>query len=284
MNRRNFVTSTIGLAAAIGAVRPSLAFQATPEASGLPRLEVALTDTGFEIPETIQAGRHELAVTNTGTMTESHWAIGRFPDEVTEAEIEEFWIAGDDTEALSFDDIAFAGVPDWPQPGGAAVTGIVDLHPGRHFAFDPISGRPPIRFLVEGDFAVTGEPGSDIVVDLHDMEIVLPEAAFTSSAVRWKIENTGSIHHDVAVLPVPADFTEEHFMTLMTLTEQATPPPDVPAFEYLPVAAIGILSPQSTSWLDVQLAAGRYLAVCMLPFGTGYPHAMDGMFVFFDVT
>ena len=58
----------------------------------------------------------------------------------------------------------------------------------------------------------------------------------------------------------------------------------MPEFEYQPVAAIGILSPHSTCWLDVQLAPGHYLAACMLPFGTGYPHAMDGMYVFFDVT
>jgi hypothetical protein len=85
------------------------------------------------------------------------------------------------------------------------------------------------------------------------------------------------------VLPVPADFTEDHFMTLMSLPWDATPPPGIPAFEYLPTAAIGILAPGLTSWLDVQLAPGRYMGVCMLPFGTGYPHAMDGMYVFFDV-
>ena len=54
--------------------------------------------------------------------------------------------------------------------------------------------------------------------------------------------------------------------------------------DYAPVAAIGVLSPQATSWLDVNLEPGHYLAACMVPFGTGYPHAMDGMYVFFDLT
>ncbi len=49
------------------------------------------------------------------------------------------------------------------------------------------------------------------------------------------------------------------------------------------VAAIGILAGHHTSWLDVQLEPGRYLGACMLPFSTGYPHAMDGMYRFFDV-
>lgn len=283
MNRRTFIASSAGVAAAIASSSRSLARQATPGLADLPRLAVTLTDTGFDIPGTIPAGRTQLSVTNAGTMTESHWAMGKYPDGVTEAEIEEFENADDGTEALSFDDIAFVGVPDWPQPGGAAVTGIVDLQPGRYFAFDPISGRTPVRFVVEGDLAVSAEPAADLTVTLKDMAIDLPEAAFTASAVRWRIENTGGIHHDVAVMPVAPEFTADHLMTLLSLPFDATPPPDAPTFEYLPVAAIGILAPQSTSWLDVQLVPGRYLAVCMLPFVTGYPHAMDGMYVFFDV-
>jgi hypothetical protein len=164
------------------------------------------------------------------------------------------------------------------------VVGIVDLQPGRYMAFKPIEDQLPVRFTVEGEFGTYDEPAADLTVGLHEMTIDLPEAALTAAPVRWKIGNTGSIHHDVAVLPVPADFTADDFMTLMSLPEDATPPPGVPAFEYLPVSAIGILAPGGTSWLDVQLAPGPYMAVCMLPFGTGYPHAMDGMFVFFDVT
>jgi hypothetical protein len=115
------------------------------------------------------------------------------------------------------------------------------------------------------------------------MTIELPEAAFTSSTVRWKIENTGALHHEVRRAGGSAEFDADMFMTLMSLPEDATPPPGTPEFEYQPVVAIGILGPHSTSWLDVQLEPGHYLAACMLPFGTGYPHAMDGMFVFFDV-
>lgn len=283
MNRRSFIAQSAGLAAAIAVARPALANQGTSTESEFPTLEVVLTDTGFEIAEPVVAGRTQLNVTNAGTMAESHWAMGRYPDEVTEAQIAEFEAAEDDTEALSFNDIAFVGVPDWPQPGGAAVSGIVDLQPGRYFAFDPISGRTPVKFVVKGEFAAPSEPVADLSVTLADMTIDLPAEAYTVATVRWRIENTGGIHHDVAVMPVPPELTDDHLMTLLSLPFEATPPPGVPAFEYLPVAAIGILAPQSTSWLDVQLEPGRYLAVCMLPFGTGYPHAMDGMYVFFDV-
>jgi hypothetical protein len=250
---------------------------------GLPRLEIGLTDTGFDIPETVAAGRYEIAVTNSGTNPASHWAMGVFPDDVTEAEIEEFLRVQNNTSALSFEAIGFVGAADWPQPDSPPVTGVVDLQTGRYFAFDPFSGRQLVQFVVEGEFRAIAEPESDLTVDLRDMIITLPETAFSASPLRWKIANTGSIPHDVAILPVPAEFTEEHFLTLMSLPEEATPPPGVPAFDYQPVTAIGILAPGGTSWLDVQLAPGRYLGVCMLPFGTGYPHAMDGMYVLFDV-
>jgi hypothetical protein len=218
-------------------------------------------------------------------MAMSHFGIGKFPDEVTEQDIEAFFAAqGEDTEALSFDDIAFVGAPDWPQPGQPAVTGVIDLQPGRYIAFKLLSDETPVRFTVGGEFGTYEEPAAELTVTLHEMMIELPETAFTSSPVRWKIENTGAIHHEVAVLPIPAGFTADDFMTLMSLPEDATPPPGIPEFEYQPVSAIGILAPQSTSWLDVQLEPGHYLAACMLPFGTGYPHAKDGMYVFFDVT
>lgn len=285
MHRRQFLASAVTAATFALAGRPLLARQATPTASTLPRLEITLVDGGFELPEGIKAGRYEFAATNTGTQTVSHFGIGKFPDEVTEEDIQAFFASqGEGTDNLTFEDITFVGAPDWPQPGGPAVTGVIDLQPGRYMAFKPLTDEMPIRFAVEGEFPDVAEPASDITVTLHEMMIELPEAAFTSSPLRWKIENTGAIHHEVAVLVAPPGLDGDMFMTMMTLPEDATPPPGMPEFEYLPVAAIGILSAGSTSWLDVQLDPGHYLAACMLPFGTGYPHAMDGMYVFFDVT
>ncbi|MBA2246621.1 MAG: hypothetical protein H0W23_00715, partial [Chloroflexia bacterium] len=253
-----------------------------------PRLALTLTDTAFEIAQPLVAGRYEITVSNTGTLESSHFALGKIPDNVTDAQYEE-WLTAitsgkDATEALSFEAIAFVGVPDWPQPD-ANVTGVVDIEPGRYFLFDPFSGRKEQTIIVEGDGidVASPEPEADLTVVLREMEIVLSETTFTSKPMRWKIENTGSMSHEVAVIPVSPDFTEEHLQLLITLPEDATPPPGVPELIYQPTAAIGILAGQHTSWLDVHLKPGRYLAVCMLPFSTGYPHAMDGMYRFLDV-
>ena len=290
MNRRAFITSSLGLAAAIALPRGTRAAQATPAAAALPTLELILTDTGFTFPQPLNAGRYQVTVSNTGTLAESHSAIGKIPDRVTDAQYYEWMESlqrsegqGGETEAMTWDDIEFIGMPDWPAPGGK-VTGVVDLAPGRYFLFDPFSGRGYLRLVVDGEFIATTEPSADVTVTLREMAIDLPDAALTTAPVRWKIENTGAMSHEVAVIPVPQDFTEEHLRMLFELPEESTPPPGVPEFVYQPVAAIGILAKQHTSWLDVQLKPGRYLAACMLPFGTGYPHAIDGMYRFFDLT
>lgn len=288
MHRRTVLGGSLAAAGLLTSTKVAWAAQANPSASpgpddALPLLELALTDTGFELAEPLAAGRHRVVVSNAGASTISHFALGKIPDAVTDAEYEA-WLASEegDTEALSFDDIAFVGVPDWPQPG-RPVSGVVDLAPGRYLLVDPISGREPRRLVVDGEPPAAPEPASDLTVTLREMTIDLPDAALTTAPVRWKIENHGGMGHDVALVPVSPDFTEESFQTLLALPEEATPPAGTPGLDYQPAAAIGILAKGHTSWLDVELTPGRYLAVCMLPLGTGYPHAMDGMYRVLDI-
>ena len=299
MHRRTFLGGSLAAAGLIATARRSHAAQATPEASptvgtatspgaddlGLPLLELALTDSGFVFPEPVVAGRYRVAVSNTGTLSQSHFGLGKVPDTVSNADYEA-WIATEegDTDVLRFEDIAFVGVPDWPPPGGS-VSGIVDLDPGRYVMFDPFGARGVRTLHVGGEPlpADLPEPPADLTVTLADMTITIPDEALTSAPRRWKIENLGSMSHDVAVVPVTPDFTDEHLQMLLTMPEDATPAPGTPELVYQPAAAIGILAKTHASWLDVQLAPGRYLAVCMLPFSTGYPHAMDGMYRFLDI-
>jgi hypothetical protein len=293
MDRRMFITGSLGLAGALALPRITHAAKATPDASSdlayLPTLELTLTDTGFEFPQPLTAGRYHMIVSNAGTSADSHTALGKIPDRVTDAQYEE-WLnslrisngQNGETDAMSWDDIEFVGPPDWPKPGGQ-VSGVIDLAPGRYFLFDPFDARGYRLLTAEGELVTGAEPLSDLTVTLHEMAIDLPDTALTTKPVRWKIENTGAMSHEVAVIPLAPDFTEKHLKLLFTLPEDATPPPDFPKFVYQPVAAIGILGKGQTSWLDVQLSPGHYLAACMAPFGTGYPHAIDGMYRFFDL-
>lgn len=284
MNRRAFLKSTTAIAAGLAVSgRITTIISGNAQTGDLPQLQLTLRDDGFEIVEPLTAGRFEITVSNAGTSFDSHSALGLVPDRVTDAEWET-WLTGPDDhpEILTFEEIAFVGMPDWPQPGKSA-TGIIDLQPGRYFLFDPFDARGYLTLPVGGEFGDPAEPLSDLTVTLKEMEIVLPDSAITTAPVRWKIENTGAMSHEVAVVPVSADFTEEHLLQLLSMPEDATPPPDFPEFVYQPSAGIGILGQEQRSWLDVQLEPGHYMAACMLPFSTGYPHVVDGMYRFFAV-
>jgi hypothetical protein len=286
MHRRTFLAGSLGVAGLVPfglrICKASTPVASSTDLDDYPILSIGLTDTGFEIGEVLAADRYHVVVSNNGTSAASHFALGRLPDGLTDAQFDD-WINSDgDTDALSFEDIAFVGVPDWAQPGGS-VSGVIDLAPGRYFLFDPFDARGYTTLTVEGELNVEVDPPSDVTVLLGEMTIALPEAAFTTRPMRWRIENHGAISHEVAVVPVSPDFTEADLHLLFSLPEDATPPAGVPDLVYQPAAAIGILAGQHTSWLDVQLAPGRYMAACMLPFGTGYPHAMDGMYLFFEV-
>ena len=111
---------------------PSHAAPATPGTSApdvdLPALKLALTDTGFEIDEPLTASRYQVTVSNKGTLSESHFALGKIPDDVTDAEYEAFLQAQDDTEA-SASRISALSVFPMAVPGGS-VSGVIDLAPG----------------------------------------------------------------------------------------------------------------------------------------------------------
>lgn len=292
MNRRTFAELMAGLGCVLVAPTATQAHpvrerqgNATPEAAW-PTLDVEMTDSGFVFPPTIMAGRTTLRVRNTGTRgDDAHWALGRLPDGATDAEMEELMSAPDGTPTtLHWEQIGFVGVPDWPRPGGDAVSGIVDLHPGRYVAFAPISDRATVLLDVGGTFSPGASPDATVDVDLHDYTITLPDSARTSGPVRWKITNTGGTLHEVAVVATPEDFTPDDLIAMLMLPEGATPAPDMPVIDFSPVAAIGMLGLATTTWLDVRLDPGHYLAVCMLPFGSGHPHIMDGMSASFTVS
>lgn len=290
MDRRTFFAGSAVLAATLALPRISGAAHARLAAlqdTGDERtLELSLTDTGFEIAPSLAAGRYAMTVTNAGTSPDSHFAFGKIPDHITDAQFEAFLQAADGTEVFGFEDLAYVGAPDWPAPG-SSVSGVVDLAPGRYLLFDPFGGRQPATLLVEGNLAVSADPKSDLSVALHEMAIDLPETTFTSDPMRWKVTNSGGLAHDFAVVPVAPEMTEAQFGQILAMMmnpeADAAPPADLPDFVYLPVAAVSILAPQHTSWIDIQLDPGRYLVICMLPFGTGHPHALDGMYRFIEV-
>ena len=287
MNRRSFLTGSLATGGLFLGPRLGWAQDATPTNAEFPSLQLTLTDTGFTIVPTIAANRYDVAVVNTGASAAAHTVVARVPDAYDKEKFTAI-MESEDNEGFDFNDLRGAGFPDWPPANGGSVTGVVDLYPGLYVVFDPfsdsVSGRQPIFFDVTGEKPDAPDPGADLDFTIGEMVINMPKGPILTGPARWHISNHGALIHELAVLEVPPGFTFDDFMALMMMPEDATPTPDMKVVEYQPVAAIGLLGSQTESWLDVDLAAEKhYMAVCMFPDATGMPHAMSGMYAFFDI-
>ena len=239
---------------------------------------------GIRDPEPLRAGRYEFKLNNAGESPKSHTALGKIPDRVTDAEYDEWMESlarsdGQDgqTDAMTWDDIEFIGIPDWPEPGGFS-SGVIDLQAGRYFLFDPFSGRGYKRLMVDGAFGTPAEPESDLTVTLEEMAIEFPDAALTTQSVRWKIENAGAFSHEVAVIPISPGFTEEHLQMLFAMPEDATPPPGMPEL-VLPARRRNRDSRQGARDLARRPARTRTLPCGLLPTVRHRLSARDGWHV-----
>ncbi|MGI8478033.1 MAG: hypothetical protein ACR2OO_16925, partial [Thermomicrobiales bacterium] len=144
----------------------------------------------------------------------------------------------------------------------------------------PFPGTPP----------TASEPEVDETGTRKEMARESSPALVTTGPKRWRMVNAGALVHEMAMLPLPAGTTEGQFGEYLTWTFSqpfdATPIPDATppgglALDYAPVAAMSLLSPGRTSWVDIDLPPGRYGALCAVP--DGPPHAAQGMYAVFDV-
>jgi hypothetical protein len=286
MNRRTFVAaiSAVTVSLVLGTRSGIGATPASPVAGGapFPDLLIRIEDDGFVLPDGITAGRYTVTSRNEGTQP-SHSALGRLPEGITDAELDAL-MQDDSANAggFSFNDIGFVGLPDWPAPGSTA-SGVIDLAAGDYILFDPFGARGIVRFEITGEAAAATEPASDLSIELAEMSITFPTESIAAGSYRWKVSNVGAVWHEMALLPVPESLTGDQLLTLFALPDDATPPAGLQALEYNPVEAIGLIAAGHTSWVDVDLTPGRYVALCAAPGDNGLPHVMDGMFTFFTV-
>jgi len=287
LNRRTLLIGSVGASAIVFNAHTVFAQTSTPAAGAFPELEIVVDERGYTIPEVISAGRRRVTVMNVGA-GESHTSLCLLPEGLTKeavlAEMQSSAASSTDGPAPDwFWKAAWVGLPDWPKPG-KSVVGIVDLHPGLTLLLNPIGDQAPSLFEITGEFAAGPEPAVDATVVLSEMIITLPPGGLKSGKQRLRIENKGAVEHEFAVIPLPAGISKQQLLKLFSLPDNATPTPDQPNVEYAPIAACSILSTGGTSWIDVDIPAGHYAALCMLPDQqTGIPHGLLGMLEVFDI-
>jgi hypothetical protein len=289
MNRRTLLRRTAGMTALVVAggigARGGIAravFTADGLADlGLPEVTIRVDDEGFTVPAVTAAGRVLMTVANAGAK-DLHFFAARVPDEISDEQLAAELTAEREPAWFDITTLPMLGNPDWPAPGGQA-QGVVDLTPGRWLLVDPLEGREVALWSVaEGEsVAAPPEPPADVELGMAEMSFAGLDGAVPAGPRVWKITNQGAMEHEVALLPVPADSTEEGL--IRTLSEMLEGKGDPAAFA--PVGGQGIASKGVTAWHRFDLDPGSYAAVCMSPMpGEDFtPHAMLGMVKVFAV-
>jgi hypothetical protein len=288
LDRRALLLGAGATAAATLLPVPALARQATPEATpaamhghaaAVPELELVGTDDGIQFPATVSAGINKVTTVNQrdGLL---HLFTMRIPDDIDDDEAAA-QMSGEDVPPW-FVTTLFAGNPD-EAPSGGRLPGYVNYLPGRYAVVDPF-GSATAMFEVTGEAWGRPAPVADVEIALLDMAFKGFEASLPAGPHLWRVTNHGTMWHDVTVLSAPAGATVDDLWAAFDNTPEDQVFPD----DYRPAGGIGATSPGVATWVEMDLAAGTYIAACFLPMlvegpGAGQPHALLGMITAFEV-
>ncbi len=252
-----------------------------------PKLTLTVADDGFDFPTELAAGRYAIDVLNSSS-GESHTTLALLPQDVTQEEVATFFTT--DTEetpdwALS---LAGAGAPDG-SANGETRSGIIDLAAGTYVIFNIFGNQPVLFVTVTGDAGDPAEPDAALEVIMQEMSFTFPADKFASGPMRIKLTNKGALVHEAQILAVPDGTTRDQVVQLFAMAQEpsATPEADLAALAdtfdaWKTTAAMSMLGPGRSSWLDLDLTPGTYTIACPLPFPT-VPHMMLGMVDVFTV-
>ncbi len=310
------VVAVMLAALTLGRVGPALAQDASPAAGSasladtldLPELQITVTDTGFEgVPQETEAGRYVVTATRAGEQPAAVEFVqlpeGKTIDDLLALGADEAPpgayatpgpgmaegspMAGMGEEnpfAWVYETYIAGGVGAYP--GGPIDQAIIDLKPGTYavWASDPTAPQRPEELTVTGDMPTDlPEPSADVT------------ATTTGSSPEFHLEFSGEIApgpqtlkfyndsdqpHFLLFLRSPGPITMDQLMQLLSLPEEATPPPGLPnPEEFQPVAFASAISEDATEWLALNLEPGTYIAVCFIPDRDNpqMPHAAEGL-------
>lgn len=285
-----------------GVVSTGAAERIDPRLAGYPELRFQLTDERIVAPEQINAGR-TLVIEEVEGNHAGHAFMLRVPDDVPDDELAAVLTAdataAEETPAWFFQ-AHFVGNGDRAMADRPAMA-VVDLKPGRYVIGDPY--RAPSDYaLVEVVAAGADEANEpvtpDVAIDLFEMDYTIPNNLVAGSQV-WEVENTGAMLHEIAIIPVPYGVSDSEVEDAIMAVGDAAffgaeiTPDQLAAlhglgFEWMGwelelAGGVGVLSPQSVSWAQLDLDAGTYAAICFIPGPDDLPHFVTGMTEVFEV-
>ncbi len=253
-----------GLAARAESATPSTA----SDALLYPELRITATDTGFQLPAQVPAGRTLMTFDNGGTTVHQPVFLplpaGETPERM-QAEIQTLSETQDVAPPLWFFAGPWLGGPEAVDADGRSQA-IVDLPAGHYAVIDGavFQGQSPAAaagFVVAPAPAATASPSSEPAADATITE---REFAFLDLPVRvapglhtWKIANVGKQAHEFFIGKVPPGTTLDQVLALVSSPPGGTPPAE--GLDFSQIASIGglsLLGPGRTAWTVLDLTPG----------------------------
>jgi len=280
--------------------------QGTPAAGGsllgdlgYPEVTIVATESGYEIPDDIQAGTVLITLENQAPFPLG-FSLIQLPEGASLADLgpppgaEAGASPAADEEAapeeglppILYDATWAGGV--FAFPGGPSAQAVVTLTPGEWLLMGPPDVPvPPQPFTVSdeaGEAEASATPEGAVSVEVDNFQIILPEQIEAGSQI-WEVTNIGDQPHEIFVSTTPERLSAEDALTLVQLPPDATPPPGLPSLEEtMPVGFIAPISSEQTTLVEMNLEPGHYVAVCFIPAKEeGVPHAFKGMVTTFSV-
>lgn len=167
------------------------------------------------------------------------------------------------------------GVPQL-QPG-QSWQGTLRLTPGRYLLFDDgDNGKGLQQVFTVHDVAASGAPAPRTAgtVTMTDFAFGLHLPANWNGRGVLRVPNVGKEIHELTFVRFSSPALEHKMAAVLSKGWPQGPPPKGAQIFY----AVGGTSPGQTSYVRVDLPAGRYLAICLFPDSkTGKPHTALGM-------
>jgi len=253
-----------------------------------PELQVRATETRFELPSEVTAGRWLVTLENATSQDTAFTFMGPAPGETM----------ADLVRAMA---TPTAGAPTWfyratllggpSAPAGQRSQVLLDMPPGDWLVLPrPGTSQAPVPLVVTAGTGTPSptaeEPTSAVGVEVTEYAVAGVPPLIPSGPQVWQVTNGGQQPHELYLYRVPETLSAEQVMALASLPEDATPPPGVPGVDQLvEVGGVTPLSGGQRVWPVVDLAPGTYLAASFLPDETtGQLDAARGMFALFAVS
>ncbi len=250
-------------------------------AASIPNVTIIARDYTFDIPRGIHAGLVNVTLVNQGS--EPHQAqLMRLNDGVT---LDQFFAALKQGPDAALPLATSAGGPNAIMPGQRQQ---VTLHllAGQYVAICFVTSPDGHSHAEKGmvtpftvEQAASGAqptaPQADGVVTLKDFSISMSDA-LTAGKHTLKVTNQGPQSHEFSLIHLEPGKTAQDVMTFFM--QPAGLPP------FTDAGGMGALAPHTSGWVEVDLAAGNYMALCFVPDPqTGKAHVMLGMLTSFTV-